>query len=88
MKRAVPIRRCIGCGDRDLQRDLLRFTQDTEGQLHSGASLGRGAYLHPHHTCLKAFTRARSKFIRSLKKTVSREARERYALLIENSLRL
>jgi predicted RNA-binding protein YlxR (DUF448 family) len=88
MKRATPIRRCVGCGERDLQRDLLRFTQDTEGQLHSGSSLGRGAYLHPRHICLKAFARARSKFVRSLKKTVSREARERYALLIENSLRL
>ena len=88
MKRAAPIRRCVGCGERDTQRDLLRFTQDTEGQLHSGASLGRGAYVHPRHTCLKAFVRVRSKFIRSLKKTVSREARERYALSIENSLRL
>ena len=88
MKRAAPIRRCVGCGERDLQRSLLRFTQDTEGQLHSGASVGRGAYLHPHQTCLKSFARARPKFIRSLKKTVSREARERYALLIENSLRL
>ena len=88
MKRASPIRRCVGCGERGLQRDLLRFTQNTEGQLHTGAGLGRGAYLHPRHTCLKAFSRARSEFIRSLKKTVSREARERYALSIENSLRL
>ncbi len=88
MKRAAPIRRCVGCGERDLQQDLIRFAQDTEGQLHSGAGLGRGAYLHPRHTCLNAFTHARSKFVRSLKKTVSREARERYAILIENSLRL
>jgi predicted RNA-binding protein YlxR (DUF448 family) len=88
MKPAAPIRRCVGCGERDRQQDLIRFTQDTEGQLHSGGGLGRGAYLHPRHTCLNAFTRARSKFVRSLKKTVSRESRESYAILIENSLRL
>lgn len=88
MKRATPIRRCVGCGERDRQRDLIRFTQDTEGHLHPGRGLGRGAYLHPRQTCLNAFTRARSKFVRSLKKTVSRETRERYAILIENSLRL
>ena len=88
MKRATPIRRCVGCGERGPQRELLRFTQDTEGLLHSGGSLGRGAYLHPRHTCLNAFARARSKFIRSLKRTVSREVREHYALFIEKSLGL
>jgi predicted RNA-binding protein YlxR (DUF448 family) len=76
MKRANPIRRCVGCGKRERQERLFRFAQ------------GRGAYLHPRRSCLDAFMNARSSFVRSLKTTVSREVREGYASLIENSLTL
>lgn len=88
MKRTVPIRRCIGCGKREKQQNLLRFTAGPEGSLRPGAGNGRGAYLHPYRACIRAFTTARSKFIRSLRRTISREARECYATQIENSLTL
>ena len=88
MKRAVPLRRCIGCGKREKQQNLLRFTVDSQGSLCPGSGNGRGAYLHPQRACIRAFTTARSKFIRSLQRTISREAREHYATQIENSLTL
>ncbi len=88
MKRANPVRRCVGCGKREQQERLFRFARGRDGLLHPGPSLGRGAYLHPRRSCLDAFMNARSSFVRSLKTTVSQEVRERYASLIENSLTL
>ena len=88
MKRTKPLRRCVGCGQREQQGHLFRFAQGQDGLLHPGPSPGRGAYLHPRRSCLDAFRNARSSFVRSLKTTVSREVRERYASLIENSLTL
>ena len=88
MKRAKPLRRCVGCGQRERQGRLFRFAPGQDGLLRPGPGPGRGAYLHPRRACLDAFRKARASFVRSLKTTVSREVRERYASLIENSLTL
>ena len=88
MKRAVPVRLCIGCGGRDAQSRLLRFTVGAGGALMPGSGNGRGGYLHPQRRCVQAFATARTKFVRSLGVVVSREMRERYATLLEHSATL
>jgi predicted RNA-binding protein YlxR (DUF448 family) len=85
---ATPVRMCIGCGKRERQSELLRFTRGPKGMLVSGQGKGRGGYLHPRRECLRAFAASRSGFVRSLKGVVSREARERYVTLIEPSIML
>jgi predicted RNA-binding protein YlxR (DUF448 family) len=87
-KQATPIRMCVGCGGRDIQSQLIRFTLEPEGALISGRGKGRGGYLHPRHKCVRAFTASRSGFVRSLRVVVSRETRERYVALLEHSLTL
>ncbi|WP_261556120.1 YlxR family protein [Frankia tisae] len=64
--RAEPVRTCIGCRSRAPSSDLLRIVVDS-GELLPDARRrmrGRGAHVHPDHTCLdlaerrKAFPRA------------------------------
>ena len=87
-KQTTPIRMCVGCGGRESQGQLLRFTLGPEGTLVPGRGNGRGGYLHPRRECVRVFTASRSGFVRSLRAVVSREARKRYATLLEHSIPL
>jgi predicted RNA-binding protein YlxR (DUF448 family) len=86
MEQTTPIRQCIGCGQRDAQRHLLRFTLDVDGALRIGAGNGRGAYFHRQRACIQAFATSRSGLVRSLRIVVSREMRAHYAALIEQDM--
>ena len=86
MKQTGAIRQCVGCGQRDKQRNLIRFTLSTDGALHLGAGDGRGAYFHRQRACVQAFATSRSGPVRSLRIGVSREMRARYAALIEQDM--
>jgi predicted RNA-binding protein YlxR (DUF448 family) len=71
-----PWRRCIGCGRRKLQVELVRLTLDTErspaqvvpaeGRQHNG----RGAYLCQRQVCLDRAVQ-RKAFQRAFRKTVA-----------------
>jgi uncharacterized protein len=65
-RRAVPVRTCIGCGERAAKPDLIRVVA-TGAELVPDVAMrlpGRGAYLHRSLACLeraqrrKAFPRA------------------------------
>jgi uncharacterized protein len=84
----MPMRMCVGCGGRDMQSQLIRFTLGPEGALVSERGKGRGGYLHAQRKCVRAFATSRSGFVRSLRVVVSRETRERYATLLEHSVTL
>ena len=86
MKQPAAIRQCIGCGQRDEQRHLIRFTLSADGALHLGAGNGRGAYFHRQQACVRMFATSRSGPVRSLRVVVSREMRAHYAKLIEQDL--
>ncbi len=88
VKRAKPIRLCVGCGGRERQSQLLRFTLGAAGVLNPSQGRGRSGYLHPRRECLRAFVTSRSGFVRSLGVVVSREVREHYVMLIEHSTTL
>ena len=53
----VPVRTCVGCRERDAQRDLLRLVAVSNGSIRvdTGRPLpGRGAYVHPRRACVEA----------------------------------
>jgi predicted RNA-binding protein YlxR (DUF448 family) len=88
VKRALPIRMCVGCGKRSEQDRLLRFTLGTGNRLIPGPGEGRGGYVHPQRQCLQAFVNSRSGFVRSLQAVVPREMRVRYTTEIEQGVTL
>ena len=83
MRQTTPIRQCIGCGQRDEQRQLLRFTVGVDGALRDGTRNGRGAYIHRQRICIQRFATSRAGLVRSWGVMVSREMRARYAALME-----
>ena len=51
-----PERRCVGCGETFLKKDLIRVVRAPDGQLSldfKGKKSGRGAYLCMNPACLK-----------------------------------
>ena len=73
----MPIRTCVGCGQRDLQSVMVRVTRDEGGYLTIDAKRrlnGRGGYLHRAENCLENFAR-RKGLIRALGANVDRKAR-------------
>jgi len=51
----VPIRTCIGCGEKKPKRELLRIVRDEDNNISfdpTGKASGRGAYLCPKIECL------------------------------------
>lgn len=52
---AIPIRTCMGCRGKFPKKDLLRFVQDTAGNLQTdptGKLPGRGAYVCQSQACI------------------------------------
>lgn len=88
MRKTAPIRMCVGCGERDNQARLLRFSYGREGSLVLGPGNGRGGYLHPRRTCLQTFTNARPGFVRSIRATVPKDMRARFIVDIERNATL
>jgi predicted RNA-binding protein YlxR (DUF448 family) len=78
----MPIRQCVGCGRRDEQRHLVRFTLGADGALHLGAGNGRGAYCHRRRACVQAFAASRPGLVRSLRVVLSRDLRVQCAKML------
>jgi predicted RNA-binding protein YlxR (DUF448 family) len=88
MKRMMPMRLCVGCGERDAKNQLLRFSVKEGGTFVVGAGSGRGGYLHPQRRCVRAFASSRSGFVRSIGMVLSKEMRKCCATTIEQSVPL
>lgn len=70
----TPVRKCVGCGARRSQVDLLRIVKNND-QLHvdpRGNLPGRGVYICPNRQCLKA-ARKQGSLASALKTTVPEE---------------
>jgi predicted RNA-binding protein YlxR (DUF448 family) len=66
---AEPFRRCVGCGRRAPQRELVRFTA-REGRLVPGTGVpGRGAYTCRRLACFERATTTKA-FPRALRRAV------------------
>ncbi len=52
----LPERRCVGCGETKLKKELIRVVKAPEGEISldkTGKKSGRGAYICPSLSCLK-----------------------------------
>jgi uncharacterized protein len=51
----IPIRKCIGCGNRRKKDEMTRFVRTANGQISIDSKYpeGRGFYLCPDPACLK-----------------------------------
>ncbi len=52
----VPMRKCVGCGERREKKELIRVLRTPEGEVlldASGRANGRGAYLCRSAACLQ-----------------------------------
>lgn len=73
----VAIRTCCGCGQRDVQRVLIRVMCSASGGLTPDLwrrGGGRGAYLHRRATCWDRFVRGKI-YVRSLRCSIPRAER-------------
>ena len=57
-----PIRRCIGCGEHFLKKELIRVVRIPEGEIvldSTGKKSGRGAYICKSLSCFKKARKAK-----------------------------
>jgi predicted RNA-binding protein YlxR (DUF448 family) len=75
--KTVPIRTCIGCGERAARTELIRVVAAGNEIVPDAASRlpGRGAYLHPRLACLERAQR-RKAFARALRLPATLPARK------------
>ena len=55
-ERKIPLRKCIGCGEMNDKRELVRVVRNKEGEISVdlyGKKPGRGAYICRSVECLK-----------------------------------
>lgn len=62
VKKKIPIRTCLGCGEAKEKKALIRVVRSPEGELSvdmTGKKSGRGAYICPNPECLKKAKKAK-----------------------------
>ncbi len=58
----IPLRRCAGCGESKLKRELVRVVRAADGAVSldlTGKKPGRGAYVCPSAACLAKARKAK-----------------------------
>lgn len=62
VKKKIPIRTCLGCGEAKEKKALIRVVRSPDGELSvdmTGKKSGRGAYICPNPECLKKARKAK-----------------------------
>ena len=62
MKKAQPLRQCVGCGEMKPKKELVRIVKTPESKIlldHSGKANGRGAYICLSAECYKKAVKSR-----------------------------
>ena len=75
----IPLRQCIGCGEMQNKREMIRILKTAEGEIvldATGRKNGRGAYLCPSMDCFLKAKKSRG-LDRSFKMAVPAEVYER-----------
>lgn len=83
--RKVPVRQCIGCGEKKSKRDMIRVLRTTEETIildATGRKNGRGAYLCGNPDCLKKAVKSKG-LERALKTVIPHEVYENLEKEIE-----
>ena len=74
----IPLRQCIGCGEMQSKKEMIRVIKTAEDQIlldATGRKNGRGAYLCPSMECFKKAVKGRG-LERSFKMAIPREVYE------------
>lgn len=77
MAKKIPIRKCVGCGERKEKGELLRVVYNKDNSQvmidpGGGKMPGRGAYLCPDSNCIDKARKSNS-LARALKTSISEE---------------
>lgn len=83
----VPIRLCMGCGERAPQATLWRIAVSGQGTLSlvtSREHTGRNGYLHRRRACYDRFM-ARKGLLRSLGRALDKTVRGSFVAQLENA---
>lgn len=59
-QKKIPIRICLGCGEKLPKKDMLRIVRNKEGEIHvdpSGRMNGRGCYVCGKKECMDSIIR-------------------------------
>lgn len=78
VKKKVPLRQCIGCGEMKPKKELVRVIKTPEGEIVvdvTGKQNGRGAYVCQTSQCLEKAEKSRA-IERTLKMPVPKEIYE------------
>jgi predicted RNA-binding protein YlxR (DUF448 family) len=82
-----PQRTCLGCGDRDDQKNLIRISIGAGGELITDKKgYGRGGYLHHRHDCWQAFVRRKNTH-RAFRMNISKEAKQKLIQVLSEGYR-
>ncbi len=85
-KRKIPLRKCVGCGDRKPKKELIRIVKNKDGELNvdiTGKANGRGAYICCNKNCLKK-AKKRNSIANALKIEITDEIYDKLAEEISN----
>ena len=75
VKKKVPMRKCVGCGEMKNKKEMLRVLKTPEEEFvldASGKKNGRGAYLCPSGECLERAIKSKG-LERSFKQAIPSE---------------
>ncbi|MDD6207841.1 MAG: YlxR family protein [Clostridiales bacterium] len=78
VKKKVPLRQCIGCGEMKPKKELVRIIKTPEGEIIAdvtGKQNGRGAYICNDRGCVEKAQKSRA-IERALKMPVPKEIYE------------
>lgn len=78
VKKKIPMRQCIGCGEMKNKREMLRILKTAEGEITldaSGKKNGRGAYICASKECFEKAVKNRG-LERSFKMSIQKEVYE------------
>lgn len=77
-KRKIPLRKCLGCGERKDKKDLIRIVKTPDKKIVidlKGNQNGRGAYICNNRDCFDKMVES-NKISKSLKADISKEKLE------------
>ena len=79
VKKKIPMRKCVGCGEMKPKKELIRILRNEEGEFlvdATGKKNGRGAYLCPSVECFQKAVKSRG-LERSFKQAIPQEVYEK-----------
>lgn len=78
MNKKMPVRRCVGCQEMKLKKEMIRVIRNAEGEFMldaTGKKNGRGAYICPDPDCLAKAIRNKG-LERSFRQSIPKEVYE------------